>query len=196
MAILSRETIKERGRILEKAYKANNALYEDSISAKNSPASVFLSHKHDNKDELLGVVDVLKSLGARTYIDWQDNEMPKHTKGETARIIKHKINEMDKFILVATEDAIESKWCNWELGYGDALKYDKNKIALFPFRDSRNWSGKEYMSIYNMIEYEDGTDRNINGNTIKEGFYIYDYNKRREENIIQLTPLKKWLESN
>ena len=42
--------------------------------------------------------------------------------------LKEKIEIADKFILLATEKAINSKWCNWELGLGDAAKYMKNNI--------------------------------------------------------------------
>lgn len=46
--------------------------------------------------------------------------MPQVTSGETAIRIKDRIDKCDKFILLATDKAVESKWCNWELGYGDA----------------------------------------------------------------------------
>lgn len=37
-----------------------------------------------------------------------------------------------------------SKWCNWELGFGDVQKFAYGKIALFPIRDDeKNWSGSE-----------------------------------------------------
>lgn len=49
--------------------------------------------------------------------------MPQVTSGETAIRIKDRIDKCDKFILLATDKAVESKWCNWELGYGDAKKY-------------------------------------------------------------------------
>lgn len=60
--------------------------------------------------------------------------MPARTCGRTAENIKEKIKKYDKFILVATEGAIASKWCNWELGFGDAQKfaYGKNSLISYP----------------------------------------------------------------
>lgn len=52
--------------------------------------------------------------------------MPKVTSAETATRIKDRISRCDKFILLATNGAIDSKWCNWELGFGDA----KNIISI------------------------------------------------------------------
>lgn len=100
--------------------------------------------------------------------------MPKETRGETAVKIKNKIKENDKFILLATDDAVESKWCNWELGYGDGEKFERDRIALFPVReDNRTWKGSEYMQIYPTIEYEDGTSRNNAQQLIPEGYYVF-----------------------
>ena len=51
--------------------------------------------------------------------------------------------------MLATEDAIASKWCNWELGFGDAEKYLTNKIAIFPIKKiGKDFSGNEYLKIY------------------------------------------------
>ena len=94
-------------------------------------ASVFLSHKHDEISQLKRVAYILENLHTNIYVDWLDNSMPKTTSGVTATIIKQQIKKYDKFILIATNGAIDSKWCNWELGYGDAQKFDLGKMALF-----------------------------------------------------------------
>ena len=91
-------------------------------------------------------------MGISVYVDWQDSEMPKNTNGTTAKKIKEKIRQCDKFVLLATEQAIQSKWCNWELGYGDSQKYFKD-IAVMPITNSEggNFSGSEYLAIYPII---------------------------------------------
>lgn len=86
----------------------------------------------------------MRHLNSSIYVDWQDPSMPARTCGRTAENIKEKIKKYDKFILVATEGAIASKWCNWELGFGDVQKFAYGKIALFPIRDDeKDWSGSE-----------------------------------------------------
>lgn len=117
-------------------------------------ASVFLSHKHDEISQLKRVAYILENLHTNIYVDWLDNSMPKTTSGVTATIIKQQIKKYDKFILIATNGAIDSKWCNWELGYGDAQKFDLGKMALFPIaQNDGNWKGSEYMQIYPTIQY-------------------------------------------
>ena len=86
--------------------------------------TVFISHKHDDLEDLKGILGFLQqTYGVKVYIDSQDPTMPKITSAETALNIKKRIDQCDKFILLATNGAIESKWCNWELGYGDARKF-------------------------------------------------------------------------
>jgi hypothetical protein len=138
------------------------------------------------------VAHILESLDADLYVDLLDKSIPKFTSGRTAEIIKKRIQQYDKFVLVATDGAIESKWCNWELGYGDAQKYDKGKIALFPIsQNDGTWKGKEYMQVYPTIQYYDGTQRYSNTNELISKGYYYRY--KDEDDEYYLKPLRDWL---
>ncbi|MBQ3719651.1 MAG: toll/interleukin-1 receptor domain-containing protein [Fibrobacter sp.] len=154
-------------------------------------STVFLSHKHEDVLQLKQARRILSSLNAHVYIDWLDKSMPKETSGETAIKLRKKIKESDRFILLATDGAIQSKWCNWELGQGDALKYEQEKIALFPLRENgKNWSGSEYMEIYPVIEYEDGNSVDLAGKKISAGYYVFSPAK---DNCRHYESLSSWL---
>ena len=104
----------------------------------STKTTVFISHKHDDLDETKGLIGLLeRKYNIKAYIDSLDKSMPKKTSGETASKIKQRINRCNKFILLATNGAVESKWCNWELGYGDAQKFDTDNIALFPIKPDK-----------------------------------------------------------
>jgi len=119
-------------------------------SSKSS--SIFLSHSHKDKEAFENFAAILEQLDVNVYIDWLDEDMPYPPTGRTATRLKQAIKLNKKFILVATNNAIESKWCNWELGLGDAAKYIDN-IAIMPIADNTNvWSGNEYLQIYPYIE--------------------------------------------
>ncbi|TWT95396.1 hypothetical protein Pla108_35440 [Botrimarina colliarenosi] len=78
--------------------------------------------------------------------------MPSVTSPETARRIKGKIKECKKLVLLATNNALQSKWVPWELGVADAENSMKN-IAILPVTDSQtSWIGSEYVGIYDRIE--------------------------------------------
>lgn len=176
-----------------KRFSADNIvnLNERDYSGESRPM-VFLSHKHDEQDILQDVVAFLKEEGVDVYVDWMDSSMPAYTNAETAHSLKQKIKIADKFILVATPNAINSKWCNWELGLGDAAKY-KEHIALLPINKTYEaFRGAEYLAIYPYIDYEDGSNKYTDGSYIQEGYYVkYRLDNRKE----RLTPLKRWLKA-
>lgn len=172
----------------------NESAHQIRMLSSESNATIFLSHKHDDIANLMRVVYLLEQLSSHVYVDWLDRSMPKITSGETAVKIKQRIAKQDKFILVASDAAIESKWCNWELGYGDAQKYENGKIALFPIRQTiGEWKGNEYMSIYPTIQYYDGiNERYTNTNKIIPKGYYYRY---KVNDGFWLKPLIDWLNS-
>ncbi len=156
--------------------------------------TVFISHKHDELEDLKGIIGFLeKTYNVKAYIDSKDSSMPAVTSGETATRIKDRIDQCDKFILLATNKAIEAKWCNWELGYGDAKKFKKN-IALFPMKpkgdNDTSYKGNEYMSIYPYITYFNGTERySDTKELIPKGYYV----RYKEKDSYYITELSKWL---
>lgn len=114
--------------------------------------------------------------------------MPKITSGETAKKIKDRIKKCKRFILLATDGAVESKWCNWELGFADAIK--GKKAVLFPMKEKgSNYKGNEYMEIYSYITYFDGREEYDSGEKVKAGYYVMTKSKDKKSII----PLSSWL---
>lgn len=151
-----------------------------SQNAHDSKTTVFLSHKHkdlEEEEEATGVIDLLERQNTRVYIDSMDNKMPKQTSGDTAARIKDIIEYCDKFILLATPKAIESYWCNWELGIGDVHKLKKNNIAVLPVKEKNQldiqYKGNEYLQIYPHIQYYNGNSFYRNSQKkIEQGYYV------------------------
>jgi len=120
-------------------------------SSNKQVVTIFLSHSHSDKKLVESTIVILSSLKVYVYVDWLDSELTFPPSGKTAIKIRRMIKENKKFILLATNDAINSKWCNWELGIGDSEKYIKN-IAIIPVADnSGSWFGNEYLQIYPYI---------------------------------------------
>ena len=157
--------------------------------------TVFISHKHDELEDLKGLLGFLeKEYSVKAYIDSRDPSMPEKTSAQTAINIRERIKGCDKFILLATNGAIESKWCNWELGYGDAQKF-KEHIALFQMKPPNSsddaYKGSEYMKIYPYIAFFSGEEVNIKRARIPRGYYVC----REEGNTIDITPLADWFKA-
>lgn len=177
-----------------KALAESRAFKETSFHP--TQGTVFLSHKHSDLKDLEGVMGILEELGAKVYIDCMDNKMPGQTSGETALRIKEVIKFCKKFILIATEKAIESFWCNWELGIGDTHKYIQH-IAILPIKEKgendHQYTGNEYLQIYPSIDYYDGTTFYNTGKIITKGYYVC--RPVNKENIRSIVPLKDWIKS-
>lgn len=175
-----------------KTFSSDNIVnLNENLSRDKTIPMIFLSHKHDEFSILQDVIAFLKNEGVNVYVDWMDSSMPAYTNAETAHKLKQKIKVSDKFILIATPDSINSKWCNWELGLGDSEKYIDN-IALFPInKDNRSFYGAEYLRIYPRIEYQDGTTLYSGGAYIPRGYYVI-YPSDKDGNS-SLFSLKNWL---
>lgn len=170
--------------------KSDVLVLNESTSRDKTKPMVFLSHKHDEVNILQDVIAFINAEGVEIYVDWMDEEMPAYTNAKTALRLKEKIKVSNKFILVATPNAINSKWCNWELGLGDAAKYIEY-IALFPInKTSQSFSGAEYLKIYPYIEYENGNGKYLSGSNISSGYYV---KTPLDNGNLRLTPLKVWL---
>ena len=157
--------------------------------------TVFISHKHDDLEDLSGLIGFLeKNYNVKAYIDSKDSSMPSVTSGVTASKIKERIRQCDKFILLATDGAVESKWCNWELGYGDSQKFSSKDIAILPLKrkgySDSSYKGNEYMQIYPYISFYEGNETNTTGGYVNRGYYVVTDDEKGVHNII---PLESWL---
>lgn len=179
--------------ILNESVNRTRSFNSRSIKSA-SGVTVFISHKHNDLDlgELDGVLGMLRTYNVIPFIDSMDVNMPSETCEATAARIKDVIQFCDKFILLATNKAIESYWCNWEVGIGDVHKYKLN-IAILPMKDrvenESNYKGNEYLQLYSSIEYFNGTSYYIDGRSIQAGYYV---RTPRSENYT-IETLSSWL---
>jgi hypothetical protein len=121
---------------------------------QRSPVNAtFLSHSSKDDELVVGAIRILKNHGANVYVDKVDPEMPPYTTKETARLLKTRISQAKRFVLLATGNSKNSNWVPWELGIADSSKGLRN-IALFPAVDARSdtsWTTWEYMGLYKRI---------------------------------------------
>lgn len=191
MSFITETQLKNQRRSVRTFSSANESLRNFKNESSYLKTKIFLSHKHDEKDYLEGAISLLKTYGVDVYVDWLDEGMPKTTSGLTAVRIKEMIKENHKFILLATEAAINSKWCNWELGLGDAAKYIEN-IALLPIKkDSTDFSGSEYLEIYPYI-FNIDYYQYFKGNYRSQGTYVVYPSLNGNDKVI---PIAQWLRS-
>lgn len=114
--------------------------------------TMFLSHSHKDRDLIHPTLAFLRSHGVKLYVDWMDQGMPDVVSGETAKILKERIKQQKKFLVLVTENSKDSRWVPWELGYADPVK-GMDHIASFPVAESGDFTHNEYLRIYPKIQF-------------------------------------------
>ena len=151
-------------------FAANRTLEErasirKSASERPLEGSTFLSHSTKDDDLVIGATIVLENHGAKVYTDKIDPEMPPYTSEKTADLLKSRIRQTKRFVLLTSPNSKESKWVPWELGIADGYK-DFSHTALFPSADSATdmtWASWEYLGLYRRIVWGglDGYDKSV-----------------------------------
>ncbi len=145
MAFLTFNDLQQRE--FTKAFSLN-----ESLGTKDYDKKIFLSYRRKDKKYVKPIVEILIRLGAKVYIDYIDDTLPDKPNNETAAILRSRIKGADKFILLATPNASDSKWIPWEQGLGDGAIFYEN-VAILPLtKDSSKWDEQEYFEIYGYIE--------------------------------------------
>lgn len=189
MSLITETQLKSYRRSTKTFMALNDSLKNYRNESSFLKTKIFLSHKHDEKEYLEGAISFLKNFGVEIYVDWLDESMPKTTSGQTAVKIKQRIKENHKFILLGTEGAINSKWCNWEMGLGDAAKYIEH-IAILPVKkDYTDFSGSEYLEIYPYI-FNIDNGQYFKGNFKSQGTYVVYPSVNGNDRVI---PIAEWL---
>lgn len=179
----------ERRNISEYGTKKDQIIYEnaemhtryDSVQ-KRKIYDVFLSHSSLDEKLVLTLVDLFNEAGYSVYVDWiEDTQLDRNNVNKnTAQVLRNRMDGSKGLSYVATGDAVNSKWCPWELGYFDGKK--NGRCCILPIMESQIFQGQEYLGLYPYMQYAQvsGKDRNE--------FWIY--NQGTDEYVI----LRSWLD--
>lgn len=120
-------------------------------SASQAQLTIFLSHSHKDRQYVEGLISLLSTMGIRVYVDWNDTSMPRITSKATAAKIKQRMSQCQLFVVLATQNAIESKWVPWETGVADQMKGEE-RVSVVPVADpTGRFKGAEYLGLYQTI---------------------------------------------
>lgn len=143
-------------RIYKKPVTESLQLFKEE--SKFLKVSIFVSYKQEELEELDSAINFLKGFGVLIYTDYIFN-MPKDEANNTLSPTEHlrqetenKIKGNKKFVFLATENAIQSKQCKWEIRYASTQK-PLDQIAILPVReDYTDYGGAEYLQKYPYIQ--------------------------------------------
>lgn len=117
-----------------------------------SETSVYISFDPGDEESMVSVLLLLDSAGVKIYPVWSDPGVISVQESNEFDLLRKSIARCSKFIFIASENALKSNRCNWELGIGDGLRYPDN-IAVMPVTEQRGatWSCPDYLQTYPMM---------------------------------------------
>ena len=124
---------------------------------RSPEGATFLSHSSKDQELVIGAVRLLTGHGATVYIDKKDPTLPPYTSKDTAIGLKKRIQQSQKFVLLASKNSKDSRWVPWELGIADQAK-GLSKVAILPTVESPTdvtWTNWEYLGLYDRIVWGD-----------------------------------------
>lgn len=177
MALFTEERLKNRVRnqivkgfgsyVYENLDSKASAILNESISEQklfsntDKTYDIFLSHSSEDKKLITGLKLELEDIGYTVYIDWVDD--PKldrtHVTKTTAHLLQKRMKQSRSLIYAFSENASNSRWMPWELGYFDGIK---GTVAVLPITKTakNNFQGSEYLDIYNYIQIDQASGSN------------------------------------
>jgi hypothetical protein len=140
-------------------YKSNDSVSESlrksiTASAGKSSFDIFLSHSYMDKELILGITNQLEMLGYVVYVDWKEDKqlIRDNVTKDTAQVIRERLAQSKSLFFATTDNAKDSKWMPWELGYMDGKKARAAILPITPTPTNGDaYAGQEYLGIYPYI---------------------------------------------
>lgn len=154
MALLSKSRLNNTNYVVRKSLDEARRELRDATSraVKSSDQfDVFLSHRYLDAKEVLALKIIIESFGLSVFVYWIDN--PEVSQEEvtknTAASLQEVMRRSRSLLYAWSENASESRWMPWELGYSDGLH---GRVAIIPVTIQQSadesFKGQEYLGLY------------------------------------------------
>ena len=144
-------------------------LNEGRDQVPNDKIKIFLSHSSQDMEVIAGLKLTLEDIGYYVYVDWNDPALdPNNVTPRTAEILRERMKACDCLLYAFSENAKNSRWMPWELGYFDGLR--NSRVAVLPISTSNNSnvSGDEFVGLYYFIQIHNTIGTN------EKDFWVYN----------------------
>lgn len=152
------DTLETRAKSILKESLNNQRLFSNT----DKEYDIFLSHSTNDAELVAGLKLQLEDLGHVVYVDWiEDAQLDRtNVNKATAELLQKRMKSCKSLIYAFSENARESRWMPWELGYFDGIK---GKVAVLPISKTSksDFKGTEFVGMYYYIQIDtiSGTDK-------------------------------------
>jgi hypothetical protein len=131
----------------------SNSRYLGEAKTNSANATVFLSHSSADDEHVDRVVLFFREFDAIVYADNYDKTLPKPPSPATATVLKDRIANTRRFVVLVSSNSRSSRWIPWEIGIADGKK-GVAPLAILPVTansDEETWTLAEYFGLYPRI---------------------------------------------
>ena len=147
-----------------------NRYYLNELQSPRIGNCVFISHQKKDKDVAKKIADYISNAGIDIYFDEYDGSINRDDPNSVVNAIKSGIKRSTHLLCILSQNALESKWIPWEIGYG----YDRLNVAGLTVKELSKSLLPEYLQIVPVLR---GT-KSLNS-------YISDAAGRIEDSLIR-----------
>lgn len=111
----------------------------DGINAK----CVFISHQRNDKTVAKAIADYILKAGVDVYFDEYDTSIDINNPKSVVKAIQNGIRRSTHMLCLLSNNAMQSKWMPWEIGYG----YDRTDLVGLTVKEISESTLPEYLQI-------------------------------------------------
>lgn len=104
---------------------------------------VFISHQKKDKEIAKIIADYISKSGVDIYFDEYDRSINRADPNSVVNAIKTGIKCSSHMLCILSQNALDSKWMPWEIGYG----YDRLHVAGITVKEISKAVLPEYLQI-------------------------------------------------
>ena len=104
---------------------------------------VFISHQKNDKVIAKKIADYINKSGVDIYFDEYDWSINRNDPKSVVNAIKTGIKRSSHMLCILSQNALDSKWMPWEIGYG----YDRLFVAGITVKELSKRDLPEYLQI-------------------------------------------------
>lgn len=108
---------------------------------------IFISHQKQDSSAAKMIADYLIAAGVNVYFDEYDNTLDLTNPASVVAGIKDGLNHSTHLLVLLSQNALQSMWIPWEVGYA----YDSKTIISLTLKEISSYELPEYLQITRII---------------------------------------------
>lgn len=126
---------------------AQNRFYFPEYYKPLTGYCIFISHQKRDSAAAKKIADYIIQAGIDVYFDEYDSKIDRTDPFSVVNAIKTGIKNSTHMLCLLSQNALDSKWIPWEVGYG----YDRTEVVGLTLKEISKSDLPEYLQIVTIV---------------------------------------------